>query len=429
MSYFKTCLPKEIAIRSGTLTEDQANFWNTVYTKGLGEFFFRNQIDFRGLIHFPHDKQTVLSTPSPNPNPNPTPKLLVPIGGGKDSTVTAELLKKAGCDVTLLRIGKHPLIEETAKIAGLPLLSVERRLDPLLFRLNANGALNGHVPITAYLSFLSVVIAELYGFDAVVMSNERSASEGNVEYLGEVINHQWSKSLEFERMLRGYLEGIGSRVEYFSLLRPLSELAIVRAFATMPQYFAATTSCNANWKIAALHQTSIPQPLPPEEEGGRPRASQQPQTYTSPLSLGEGARGRGLPEKEGAMKGDGRWCGQCPKCAFAFALFAAFLPEKTLHDIFGKNLFDEESLLPFFRRLLGLEGFKPFECVGTPEETKAAFLLAEQRGDLNDSKAMQVFLKEVKPTIKDSKKLIEECLRPSSDHCIPKPFLSLLPSS
>lgn len=381
VSYFKTCLPKEIAIHSGTLTEDQAYFWNTVYTKGLGEFFFRNKIDYHDLIHFPHDKQTVLSTPSPSPNP--TPKLLVPIGGGKDSTVTAELLKKAGCDVTLLRIGKHPLIEETAKIAGLPLLSVERRLDPLLFRLNANGALNGHVPITAYLSFLSVVIAELYGFDAVVMSNERSASEGNVEYLGEVINHQWSKSLECERMLRGYLKGIGSRVEYFSLLRPLSELAIVQEFAKMPQYFAATTSCNANWKLSA---------------------------HSSQLSTG-------------------RWCGQCPKCAFAFALFAAFLPKKTLHEIFGKNLFDEESLLPFFRQLLGLEGFKPFECVGTPEETKAAFLLAASRGDLNDSKAMQVFLKEVKPTIKDGRKLIEECLRSSSDHCIPEPFLSLLPSS
>jgi len=389
ISYYKTCLPKKMEIRSDSLTQEQAQFWNTVYTKGLGEFFFRNQIDFRGLINFPASKD---QSPGTNPSPSPTPKLLVPIGGGKDSTVTAELLKKAGFDVTLFRIGKHPLIEQAAKIAGLPLLTVERHLAPELFKLNAEGALNGHVPITAYLSFLSVVIAELYGFQYIVMSNERSANEGNTEYLGEQINHQWSKSLECERMFRKYCESIGVSVEYFSLLRPLSELSIVKIFSTLPQYFSCVTSCNTNWRLTA--------PLSPV-----------------PSPTGGGVRGGG----------QARWCGNCPKCAFAFAMFAAFLPKKMLQEIFGKNLFDEESLQPFFRQLLGLEGFKPFECVGTPEETKAAFLLAEARGDLNDSKAMQVFKMEVKPTIGDGKTLIASVLEPSNEHCIPEQFLSVLP--
>jgi len=326
---------------------------------------------------------------------------LVPIGGGKDSIVTAELLKKAGYDVTLFRIGRHPLIEQTAKTAGLPLIIVERHLAPELFKLNAEGALNGHVPITAYLSFLSIVIAELYGFHAIVMSNERSANEGNVDYLGEQINHQWSKSLECERLLREYAKSIGTNVEYFSLLRPLSELSIVKMFSALPQYFSCVTSCNTNWKIASSRLPS----------------SRVPEFPPSPV---QGNRGIG---KSGERN---RWCGNCPKCAFAFAMFAAFLPKQTLQAIFGKNFFDEESLQPFFRQLLGLEGFKPFECVGTPEETKAAFLLAEARGDLNDSNAMQVFKREVKPTIKDRKKIIEECLRPSSDHCIPNPFQKLI---
>ncbi|MDO8468409.1 MAG: hypothetical protein Q7S29_01485 [Candidatus Peribacter sp.] len=380
ISYFKTCLPKKIEIRAGSLTQQQAQFWNTVYTKGLGEFFFKNQIDFRGLINFPAGPLTPALSPreSVAQSAGRGARLLVPIGGGKDSTVTAELLKKAGYDVTLFRIGKHPLIEQTAKIAGLPLLTVERHLAPELFKLNAEGALNGHVPITGYLSFLSIVIAELYGFHAVVMSNERSANEGNVDYLGEQINHQWSKSLECERLLQQYARGIGTNVEYFSLLRPLSELSIVQMFSTLPQYFSCVTSCNTNWKIA---------------------------NRKSPIA--------------------NRWCGNCPKCAFAFAMFAAFLPEKTLQEIFGKNFFNEESLLPFYRQLLGLEGFKPFECVGTIEETAAAFLLAEKRGESDTSKAMQIFLKEVKPTINDGKKLIEECLRPSSDHCIPNPFQKL----
>ncbi len=392
ISYFKTCLPKTMEIRSGSLNQEQADFWHTVYEKGLGEFFFRNKIDFRSLVNFPSSPLTRRSAPPSPAGRGKVERILVPIGGGKDSTVTAELLKEAGHDVTLFRIGTHPLIEQAAKIAGLPLLTVERHLAPELFRLNAEGALNGHVPITAYLSFLSVVIAELYGFDAVVMSNERSANEGNTEYLGEQINHQWSKSLECERMLRQYLGDIGSDIEYFSFLRPLSELSIVQEFSKMPQYFAATTSCNANWRLTAA--------LSP-----------------APSPTGGGVRGGG----------QARWCGHCPKCAFAFAMFAAFLPKKTLQEIFGKNFFDEEPLLPLYRQLLGLEGFKPFECVGTPEETKAAFLLAEERGDLNDSKAMQIFKNEVTPTIKDEKTLISSVLEPSEEHCIPEPFHAALP--
>jgi len=419
ISYYKTCCPKQIAVKTGTLTQEQSAFWDTVYEKGLGEFFYKNRIDFRGLINFPGVEQTANSkqqtgpasqSPISNPSPsrsggtsprsydqqtlslnilnatakpgNPQPRILVPIGGGKDSTVTIELLKKAGYDVTLFRIGHHPLIEQTAAVAGRPLLTVERRLDPLLFRLNANGALNGHVPITAYLSLLSVVIAKLYGFSAVVMSNERSANEGNVSYLGEKINHQWSKSLESERLIQTYLKKIGISVQYFSLLRPFSELAIAKMFSGFPQYFPCTTSCNTNWKIA---------------------------NRQSPISS--------------------RWCGGCPKCAFVFVMFAAFLPLKTLQEIFGQNLFDTEALQPLYRQLLGLEGFKPFECVGTPEETKAAFLLAHERGELDQTKAMQLFLLEVLPTMKDSKKLIEDALTPSPDHSIPNHFLPCVSSA
>ncbi|MDD4287395.1 MAG: hypothetical protein PHN33_03545 [Candidatus Peribacteraceae bacterium] len=416
ISYFKTCLPKKIALRSGSLTQKQAAFWNTVYTKGLGEFFFRNHIDFHGLIAFPHSSPTRPASVAPSPNGGGTgwgptsqrtngQRLLVPIGGGKDSIVTAELLKKAGYNVTLLRIGRHPLIEQTAKTASLPLLTVERHLAPELFKLNAEGALNGHVPITAYLSFLSIVVAELYGFHAVVMSNERSASEGNVDYLGEQINHQWSKSLEFERLFQQYTESIGTNVQYFSLLRPLSELSIAKIFSTFPKYFTCTTSCNTNWKITA-------RPVPEIDARSSDHNNKQ---HTLPSPSGRGAGG------------EGRWCGHCPKCAFAFAMFAAFLSKKTLLEIFGRNLFDEEPLQPFYRQLLGLEGFKPFECVGTPKETKAAFLLAHDRGDLDESKAMQIFLKEVKPKIKDGKTLIASVLRQSEEHCIPSQFLSLIP--
>ncbi|MEI8230701.1 MAG: endonuclease domain-containing protein [Candidatus Peregrinibacteria bacterium] len=386
ISYFKTCLPKKIAFCTGTLTDDQAKFWNTVYEKGLGEFFYRNNIDFRDLINFPHEEQTAnskqqTSSDPQSPIPNPQSRVLVPLGGGKDSTVTLEMLKKAGAEATLLRVGHHPLITATAKVAGLPLLTVERRIDPLLFKLNAEGALNGHIPITAYLSFLTVVLAELYGFDAIAMSDERSANIGNVDFHGMKINHQWSKSLEFERMFREYVKTfISPDIDYFSLLRPFSELSIAKQFSKLPQYFPCTTSCNKNWKIQATSKKIQ----------------------------------------------DGRWCCDCPKCAFVFALFAAFLPKKTLVQIFGKNLFDDTSLLPLYRELLGIKGFKPFECVGTPDETSAAFLLAHERGDLDDTIVMQLFRNEVLPKIKDGKKLIDEAMKPSAEHSIPVQFQKMV---
>ncbi len=378
ISYYKTCLPKRIEVGSGQLTNAQAAFWNTVYENGLGEFFYRNEIDFHDLIKFP-----ALATEEQKPfipsEEGPTgDRCLVPIGGGKDSLVTIKLLQKHRIPVTLLRIGSHPVITAQAVAAGLPLLEVKRALSAHLFDLNAQGALNGHVPITAYLNMLALVLAILRGDTAVVFSNERSANEGNVEYLGMEINHQWSKSVAFERMLQEQVRAF-SEVEIFSLLRPLSELRITQIFTGHPQYLPLATSCNENWKILA---------------------------------------------KSKKLSG-GLWCGQCPKCAFVYAMLAAFLPRAETGKLFCKDLFADAALLPLYKELLGLEGFKPFECVGTSDETKAAFLLAHERGDAEETAAMKLFVKDVLPMIKDGKALVERTLAASGEHAIPDRFATI----
>ncbi|MBI3336010.1 endonuclease domain-containing protein [Candidatus Peregrinibacteria bacterium] len=344
ISYYKTFCPKTIEIRSGTLNETQARFWNTVYEKGLGEFWYKNKMDGKGLVNFPVSEKRVVS-PQPSPSPSPLKgrgNILLPIGGGKDSIVTLEMLREQ--KPTLFRMGSHPVITEIATVADLPLLTVERTLDPQLFDLNEQGALNGHVPITCYLSCLCTVIAELYGFDQIAMSCEKSANEGNVEYLGTKVNHQWSKSEEFEHIFQEYIRTfIDSNLKYWSPVRHMTELEIVKEFAKHPQYFHYTTSCNKNWKII------------------------------SPLFPHGGERGRVRGEQK-------LWCNQCPKCAFVFALYAAYLPKERVLEIFGENLFEKKDLIPIYRQLLGLEGCKPFECVGTPEETREAFRLAEKNG-------------------------------------------------
>lgn len=376
ISYFKTCLPKKIEVRSGALTPEQAEFWKSVYEHGLGEFFYRNNIDFRGLINFPSDG--VPMTIGEKREANPVPRVLVPIGGGKDSLVTVELLKKAGTDCTLFRMGSHPLIETLAKDSGVPLRSIERHLSPALFDLNAKGALNGHVPITAYLSCVSVVMAVLENYDAVALSNERSANYGNAELFGMEINHQWSKSLEFETSFQNYVNTYVSKdIAYFSLLRPMSELGIAKIFAQYPQYFQHATSCNTNWRI--------------------------------------------LKEKPKE-----RWCRTCPKCAFAFTILSPYIEKKALIDMFGGNLFEDASLLPLFRELLGLEGIKPFECVGTPEETSAALFLVHEAKTFESTPVMDLFVKDVLPTMKDPKKLVADTLKLSAEHAVPKEYAKLL---
>lgn len=382
ISYYKTCLPPEIEIKSGSLTSAQASFWNELYEKGLGEFFYKNDIDFRGLIRFPATAEH-FATPMPVKK-DATPNIIVPIGGGKDSTVTMELLKKAGYDITLLRIGKHTLIDTIAKKTDLPIWNLGRGLAQQLFELNAEGALNGHVPITAYLHFLSIVIGLLTGRTHIAFSDEASADVGNVEFHGMEINHQWSKSIAFEKAFQEYVSTyVTKNATCFSLLRPFSELKITEKFCEYPQYFGLCTSCNVNWKIL-----------------------KDPQQHPS--------------------AGAGLWCHNCPKCAFVFAMMAAFLPKQDVEKMFGKNLFADEKLLPLYRELLGLEGFKPFECVGTPEETAAAFILARKRDDWDDLPVMKMFIDEALPEVTDEDEMIGEAMMSSTEHCIPERFQSIV---
>ncbi|MBI2117826.1 hypothetical protein HYT95_02905, partial [Candidatus Peregrinibacteria bacterium] len=221
------------------------------------------------------------------------------------------------------------------------------------------------------------------------------------------VNHQWSKSLAFEHLFQEYLRTfITPDLQYFSLLRPWSELRIAHVFSHFPQYFDCTSSCNANWKI-----------FKEEKQQWLANRSATPRSSKN-ARLRQGYGGQ-PPLRVG-------WCGQCPKCAFTFALYAAFLPREKVLQIFNKNLFEDQTLLQTYMALLGIEGMKPFECVGTPEETKAAFLLIRERGEFNDTPAMQLFFERELPHITDTTKNIQAALDPTVDHAIPPAYSTVL---
>jgi hypothetical protein len=244
----------------------------------------------------------------------------VPVGGGKDSIVTIECLKQAGEPLVLFSLGKADPIEATIAQAGLPFIRATRTLDPALFALNAAGALNGHVPITGILSLVVLACSIIHGFDAIAMSNEHSASAPNVAD----VNHQYSKSFEFEQALSGFIDDyVTTGVRYFSLLRPLTEVAIARRFARHAEYLPIFRSCNT-----AFRQS---------------------------------------PERR-----SGNWCCDCPKCRFVYLALASFVDRQRLTATFGRDMLDDPAQIDGFAELCGLARHKPFECVGEVEESAAA---------------------------------------------------------
>ena len=246
VSYYKAGVPPRIELADGPLDDASADLLEALYLHGLAEFAYRNGLDLRGRIAFPRGGAAVAVAPALD-LPSRT---LVPIGGGKDSLVAIEAIKAIGAEATAVWVGQSALIAACAERTGLPTLNISRELAPGLFELNRQGAWNGHIPVTAVNSAILAVAAILYGYDSIAFANERSASAATLEYHGQQVNHQWSKGYAFERMLGDWLHAqVAADLDYCSLLRPYSELAVTRAFARLTPYFDVFSSCNRNFKL------------------------------------------------------------------------------------------------------------------------------------------------------------------------------------
>ncbi len=319
VSYYKAFIPRFIFCEAFPLDRNTVAFLHKFYEKGLAEFAFRNCISLNNHFRFKTEPVTI-ACPIEVDLPRRT---CVPVGGGKDSLVTIECLRRSGEPLVLFSLGDAEPIASCIEAAELPFIRVHRRLDAALFKLNQAGALNGHVPITGILSAIALACAVMSGFDAIAMSNEHSASAPNLRIEGVDVNHQYSKSLEFERDFSDYIaQVISPSIAYFSLLRPLTEIEIARRFARYPHYLPIFRSCNAAFKQS-------------------PRA-----------------RGR-------------HWCCNCPKCRFVFLALAPFVAKPELAGIFGQDLLNDPAQRDGFAELCGLQKYKPFECVGETSESAA----------------------------------------------------------
>ena len=342
VSYWKIACPPIVTVEAGWLNQDQIDWWKDLYFNGLGEFFYVNGIKEADPNHFmdircvgQHETQCVgqLKDPCTDQYKERHEEcgvetdgkgngVLVPIGGGKDSAVTLELLRLAGRSVCAYIINPRGATIHTTEVAGLDaahVISAKRTLDSNMLELNRQGYLNGHTPFSALVAFSGIIAARMHGLTMVALSNESSANESTVQ--GSTVNHQYSKSFKFEEDFHyyqtTYLKG---SAYYFSMLRPLSEFQIARFFAGQKQYHGIFRSCNAGSKTDS-------------------------------------------------------WCGHCPKCLFVYLILSPFLKPQEVRDIFGRNMPDDWDMKETLDQLIGIEEEKPFECVGSRDEINTAIVL------------------------------------------------------
>lgn len=401
ISYYKLYCATKVRM-AYNLSEREADFWNIVYKKGLGEFFYKNKLNPDVSPKFPFSKNKKTAAYPLQKNND----CLVGVGGGKDSIVVVELLKQYGFNLKTFFVKtntKPDLTETIIKKIGVENITIRRILDSQVFQ---KHQYHGHIPISAIYAFLGLLTSIFYKYSYVIVGNEHSSNFGNLAYKGLAINHQWSKSFEFETLLQDYIKNsVSPDLNYFSLLRGFYEIRIVKMFSTYRKYFPYFSSCNQNFKI-------------------------------------QGKNHQGL------------WCGQCAKCVFVFTLLSAFIEKKELLKIFKKNLYQDKNLLPLFKDVLGLGeihphtnlkdkfgitiakseaalpvvdnssdfarkigvGVKPFDCVGTFQEAKVSLYMASKEYK-NDFIVRQIMAK-----IKINKKDIKDVFSTAHESNIPQQF-------
>lgn len=369
ISYYKAFLYPKLVVEECPLTNYESEFFNRFYIQGLGEFAIRNNLNLQNRIHFIANEKTV-QTPCHLDYPI---SALIPVGGGKDSCVTTELLKKTGVPVTTVAVGNPRPIQECMTVSKLPHINLVRRIDKRLIELNNTGHVyNGHVPITGILAFVLWAAAILYRRRYIVMSCERSANVGNMMQGDLSINHQYSKSFDFECDFFKIMQSITPDVRYFSMLRPISEAHIAQLFSHhCTDYFSVFTSCNKAFKLDENKRLD-------------------------------------------------RWCGACDKCRFVFLILAPFMDKRTLVSIVGHNPLDDINQIDGYRELLGLKGHKPFECVGEVDECRWSFTQLIGHNDWAQDAVMKALKNDVPKT---DKGLI---FTPTDTHLIPKELAHVL---
>ena len=321
--YFAPVNPKVIDIKAGKLDKNALNLWRSWYVNGLGEYFFKNNLPLALNITNSAKKEFRLSRKKIKSNSS-----LLLNGGGKDSAVSGEIAKMAEIRYVWFILNNNIPRDSIVKNSPVTTRILAKGItqNPKNYALEYLGYVyKGHQPLSIYLAAVSTLASYLFSHTYITTSNEKSANEANVSYRNKLINHQYTKSFKFEKQYHSYTKKyLNEDLYYYSILRPLYEIQIVKLFSRFPQYHKWFVSCNQGVK-------------------------------------------------------SNTWCTKCSKCSFIFLALYPFIDTHKLTGIFGENLLDKESLLDDYLSLTGEKNFKPFDCVGTTKESLLAMYLASKK--------------------------------------------------
>ncbi|MEI7898548.1 MAG: hypothetical protein WCJ26_16045, partial [bacterium] len=371
VSYWKAACAPRVIIKPFAMEPEQVAWWKNLYFHGLGEFFYLNSLDVTADNFMSIEVASEVRLKKENFTLDNN--VIIPVGGGKDSAVTLELLGSGPGSIPLIMNPRGASLE-TLAAKGFPkdeFIEIQRTIDPELLKLNALGFLNGHTPFSAMLAFVTVLAAIVTGHRHIALSNESSANEATIEGTG--INHQYSKSFQFESDFRDYVkQWISEDINYFSFLRPLNELQIASMFARMTHYHPVFKSCNAGSKTDT-------------------------------------------------------WCCSCAKCLFTCIILSPFLDERQLVNIFGSDLFADASLQPILEQLTGIADEKPFDCVGTIHEVNVALCETIRQREAGDLPYLLDYYQNTPAYSRYNRTdFANELFRVSSGHHLPVDLLELL---
>jgi UDP-N-acetyl-alpha-D-muramoyl-L-alanyl-L-glutamate epimerase len=371
-SYWKALCSPVIEVALPAPDAAELDWWQSFWPGAMGEFFYRNGIDYTvpGFLD-------IKAAAAPEPDglardgrAAATAPPLVLFSGGKDSLALARIVQSSSAgpaDFFLYNpvASQRDLVQSLA--SGGRFLEVRRTILPELLRLNAAGHPNGHTPFSAYLAIAAMLAGYLRGSGFVSAGNSRSDDEPNVRsYLGRPVNHQWTKSYEFEAALATYRDRwLPGAPAYSSPLRPLYELQIIASLSGDIDGYLRTASCNR-------------------------------------------------------VRGDG-WCRSCAKCAWVFLATAALFGHDLAIRKTGGDMFANPDLAGVYAEMAGLTGEKPFECTGSEDEVRTAIRAVGQGHSPDDLPALAACLRS--PAITSARPLGEILAGWGHDDLVPAALL------
>jgi len=319
------------------VTDEFWELWETIFRNVWGVWRFENDLpDYR--LPRPALVTHTAGTGPVAVDPGRTETLML-CGGGKDSLVGMSLLERGGIDYDAFVYShstygrgslQHELIDGLLRHCAHGRLHrgwvIDDALDSPAATVHPGFGIERMIAAETVSSYWTALpVALQHGYTQVALGITKSTDEHNLtwERTGEDINYLWGMSSKAEDMLHDYIRAhLMSNVAMFHILRPMYDITVFTLL---------------NQRLDAVPDTHSCAQIKP-------------------------------------------WCCRCAKCIYVWMNYVAWLPEPVVADTFSVNLFELPENRTMLRKMLGLESYKPTDCVGTVSEARLAFLLCRLKG-------------------------------------------------